>query len=125
MSDPENLVSFFKENKSLLKEYIETRLAIFRLQAIKISSKSAGYLVWIIVSLFLLFLIAIFSGMTLGYWLSSLTGSNIEGFGLTALFMLVVFVFFAVFRRKLFVNPLVKTIIQSSMEEMDEEENAD
>jgi hypothetical protein len=125
MSEPENLGSFFKENKSLLKQYIETRLEIFRLQAIKISSKSAGYLVWIIVSLFLLFLIAIFSGMTLGYWLSALTGSYVEGFGLTALFMLLLFVFFAIFRKKLFVKPLVKTIIQNSMEEMDEDENAD
>jgi hypothetical protein len=125
MVEPENLGSFFKENKSVLKEYIETRLEIFKLQAIKISSKSAGYLVWIIVSLFLLFLIAIFSGMTLGYWLSSLTGSLIEGFGFTALFMLLLFVFFAIFRKKLFVNPLVKTIIQSSIEEMDEDEIAD
>jgi hypothetical protein len=125
MVEPENLGSFFKENKSVLKEYIETRLEIFKLQAIKVSSKSAGYLVWIIVSLFLLFLIAIFSGMTLGYWLSSLTGSFIEGFGLTALFMLLLFVVFAIFRKKIFVNPVVKTIIQSSMEEMDEDENAD
>jgi len=125
MSQPENLGSFFQENKSVLKEYIETRLEIFRLQAIKISSKSAGYLVWIIVSLFLLFLIAIFSGMTLGYWLSSLTGSYVKGFGLTALLMVLLFILFAVFRKKFFLNPIIRAIIQSSMEEMDDEENAD
>ncbi|HLX94052.1 MAG TPA: hypothetical protein VKR32_20355 [Puia sp.] len=122
MGQPENLGSFFQENKTLLKEYIETRLEIFRLQAIKVSSRSAGYLVWIIVSLFLLFLIAIFSGMTLGYWLSSLTGSLVEGFGLTALLMLVLFILFAIFRKKLFVGPVVRSIIRGAMEEIEEEE---
>jgi hypothetical protein len=125
MSQPENLGTFFQENKTVLKEYIETRLEIFRLQAIKVSSKSAGYLVWIIVSLFLLFLIAIFLGMTLSYWLSSLTGSYVTGFGLTALIMLSLFVLFAIFRKKLFVNPVVKTIIQNSMEEIEKNEIAD
>jgi hypothetical protein len=122
MDQPENLGSFFQENKSVLKEYIETRLEIFRLQAVKISSKSAGYLVWIIISMCLLFLIALFSGMALGYWFSALTGSYVEGFGLTALLMILIFVLFAIFRKKLFLNPVVKAIIQSSMEEMDEEE---
>jgi len=117
MSQSENLGSFFQENKSVLKEYIETRLEIFRLQAIKISSKSAGYLVWIIVSLFLLFLITLFLGMTLGYWLSSLMDSYVKGFGLTALLMIVVFIVFAIFRKKLFVNPIVQAIISNSMEE--------
>jgi hypothetical protein len=125
MNEPENLGSFFKENKSVLKEYIETRLEIFRLQAIKVSSKSAGYLVWIIVSLFLLFLVAIFSGMTLGYWLSVLTGSYVEGFGLTALLMLFLFVIIAIFRKKIFVDPVVKRIIQSALEETDEEKTGD
>jgi hypothetical protein len=122
MSQPENLGSFFQENKSVLKEYIETRLEIFRLQAIKISSKSAGYLVWIIISMFLLFLIAIFLGMTLGYWLSSLTSSYVTGFGLTALLMVLIFVLFAVFRKKLFVDPIIRAIIQSSMEETEQDE---
>ncbi len=122
MSQSENLGSFFQENKSVLKEYIETRLEIFRLQAIKISSKSAGYLVWIIVSLFLLFLITLFLGMTLGYWLSSLMDSYVKGFGLTALLMIVVFIVFAIFRKKLFVNPIVQAIISNSMEETIENE---
>jgi hypothetical protein len=122
MGQPENLGSFFQDNKSLLKEYIETRLDIFRLQAIRVSSKSAGYLVWIIVSMCLLFLLALFSGMALGYWFSELMHSYVKGFGLMALLVLVVFIFFAVFRKKLFVDPVVKTIIQSSTDENEEVE---
>jgi hypothetical protein len=123
MSQAENLGSFFQENKSILKEYVETRLEIFRLQAIKISSKSAGYLVWIIISLFLLFLIAIFLGMTLGYWLSSIMTSYVKGFGLTAVLMIVLFILFAIFRRKFFVNPVVRAIINASLEEMQENDS--
>ena len=122
MGQPENLGSFFQDNKSLLKEYIETRLDIFRLQAIRVSSKSAGYLVWIIISMCLLFLLALFSGMALGYWFSELMHSYVKGFGLMALLVLVVFIFFAVFRKKLFVDPVVKTIIQSSTDENEEVE---
>jgi hypothetical protein len=122
MGQPENLGSFFQDNKSLLKEYIETRLDIFRLQAIRVSSKSAGYLVWIIISMCLLFLLALFSGMALGYWFSELMHSYVKGFGLMALLVLVVFIFFTVFRKKLFVDPVVKTIIQSSTDENEETE---
>jgi hypothetical protein len=119
MSHPENLGSFFQDNKSLLKEYVETRLEIFRLQAIKVSSKSAGYLVWIIISMCLLFLIALFSGLALGYWFSALMHSYVKGFALTALLTVLLFIVFAVFRKKLFVDPVVRTIIQSSTEEND------
>ncbi len=125
MSQPENLGSFFQENKSVLKEYIETRLEIFRLQAVRLSSKSAGYLIWIIVSMCLLFLIALFSGMALGYWFSELTHSYVKGFGLTALLMVLLFILFAIFRKKFFVNPTIRAIIHSSMEEMEEDEIAD
>src|SRR5580693_7560702 len=120
MSQPENLGSFFQDNKSLLKDYVETRLEIFRLQAIKVTSKSAGYLVWIIISMCLLFLIALFSGMALGYWFSELMHSYVKGFGLMALLIAGLFVIFAVFRKKLFVHPVVKAIIQGATEEDEE-----
>jgi hypothetical protein len=119
MGQPENLGSFFQDNKTLLKEYIETRLDIFKLQAIRVTSKSAGYLVWVIISMCLLFLLALFSGMALGYWFSELMHSYVKGFGVMALLVLLVFIFFAVFRKKLFVDPVVKTIIQSSTDEND------
>ena len=63
MSQPDNLGSFISENKTILKEYVETRMEIYRLQSLRIFSKSAGYFAWIIVSLFLAFLIVIFGGL--------------------------------------------------------------
>jgi len=120
MSQPDNLGSFLKETKPLLKEYFETRLEIFRLQAVRIASQSAGYLIWIIISLFILFIIFIFSGIVLGCWLSSLTGSYISGFGLTTLVFLVIFGLLMAFRNRLFINPVMQSVIKKTLEDQDE-----
>ena len=117
MSDSENLGSFFKENKKLVKDYIETRLDIFRLKIIRIFSRSAGYLIWMIISLFLLWLFIIFLGLVTGFWLSSVTGSYITGFGITALIILALIIILALLRRILFVNPFIRTIIKKASEE--------
>ena len=123
MSQPDNLGSFISENKNILKEYVETRMEIYRLQSLRIFSKSAGYFAWIFISLFLAFLILIFGGLMLGYWFSSMLGSYVKGFGLVTLLLVVVFVLLALFRKQLFVDPVVHSIIQRSREE--EEEKTD
>lgn len=123
MSQNDNLGSFFKESKPLFKEYIETRLELFRLQAIRILSQSAGYLIWILVSLFLFFLILIFSGIVLGCWLSGLTHSYVIGFGLTTLLLIAIFVLLAIFRKALFVRPVIQAIISKTLEPTEEEED--
>ena len=109
--------SFFRENKDTIKEYVETRYEIYRLKGIRSVSKIAGLLGWIIVSMFLLFLIVIFGGMTMGYWLAGVFKSMILGFGVTSLFFLLLFIFLAIFRKQLFINPVISAIIRQSNEE--------
>jgi hypothetical protein len=118
----ENLGSFFKENSKLAKEYFETQMQIYRLKAVKLISKSAGYLIWIIISLFLLFLFMIFLGTIIGLWLSNITGSYIEGFGITTLALLVIIIILALLRKTLFVTPIIKTFIHHSEESTTEKE---
>ncbi|HTS44287.1 MAG TPA: hypothetical protein VMH01_07805 [Puia sp.] len=122
MSQTDNLGSFFKESKPLLREYIETRLELYRLQAIRLISQSAGYLIWILISLFLLLLIMIFSGVALGFWISNLTHSYVRGFGLTTLLLILVFVLLAVFRNALFVHPVIQSIIRRINESFEKDE---
>jgi hypothetical protein len=117
MSQSETLGSYFRENKDLLQDYLETRADIFRLSAIRMISRSAGLLVWIIISLFLLFLIVLFGGLVLGLWLSELTHSHIMGFGLTTLLMVLIFSILALFRKSWFVDPVVRIIIRRSSED--------
>lgn len=123
MSEYDDLGSFLKEGKPLIKDYIETRLELFRLQAIKTLSQSAGYLIWIFISLFLLFLIMIFSGIVLGCWLSALTHSYVIGFGLTTLILIVLFILLAIFREALFVHPVIQAVIRRAANATREEED--
>lgn len=117
MGQSENFASYIRENKEVLKDYVETRLEIYRLKGIKTLSKTIGFLGWIVISLFLFFLVIIFGGMTLAYFLSDLFNSTIAGFGVTTLFLILVFVLLTVFRRQLFINPVITNIISQSADE--------
>jgi hypothetical protein len=125
MSQPENLGAFIKENKSLLSNYLETRLEIYRLSGIRASSKAVGYLIWVLVSLFLLLIVCIFVGLMIGFWLSDITGSNVKGFGLTALIFIVIFILMALMRNALFVNPAIKAIISKLQDNESEDVTED
>lgn len=123
MSKAEDFGSFIRENKDLFKEYIETKTEVYRLQGIKIASKTGGLIIWAILSMFLLFLILIFLGLVLGFWLSALLSSNVYGFGLATLILILFTALLAVFRRQLFINPIIRNIISNTQQETNEEIN--
>jgi hypothetical protein len=123
MDQPDNLGAFFAENKTLLKEYLETRMEIYRLQSLRLFAKSAGLFAWVLLSLFLAFLFLLFGGMMVAFWFSSIFHSQVKGFGLVTLLILLIFVLLAVFRKALFVDPVIQSVIQKSKDE-EEEPNA-
>ena len=114
MSQPENLGSFFSENKKLVTDYIETRMSLVRLQSVRMLSKSGGTLIWAVIAILFVFIILIFTGLVLGFWFSDLTGSYIKGFALATLVFVLLFILITVFRKTLFVNPMIKKIIADS-----------
>lgn len=116
MSAPQDLGSFVKENKDILWDYWETQLEIYRLKGVKAFSKSVGYLLWVIISIFMIWLITVFIGLVMGFWLSALTGSYVMGFGITTLIFIVITLLLWVFRKPLFVNPLIKSILQKTQD---------
>ena len=125
MSHPEgseNLGSFFSENARLLREYAEARVEIMRLKILRAAARSAGTFLWIIISLFLVFLVIIFAGLVMGFWLSSVTGSYITGFGITTLLLVLLLVLLALFRKVLFINPFIRLFIRRSTGAEDEEQ---
>jgi len=124
MGDPDNLSSFFEEIKPLIGEYVETRLELIRLQVIRGLSQTVGLLVWIAVSAFVFLVILIFSGIVLGLWLSELVGSQILGFGLTTLIIVALFILLAVFRKSLFIDPVVRAVIRRSGKELGKSEDS-
>ena len=121
MPQPDNLGAFIAENKTILKEYLETRMEIYRLQSLRLFAKSAGLFAWVLLSLFLAFLFLLFGGMMLGFWFSDIFHSHVKGFGLVTLLILVIFLLVAIFRKALFVEPVIQSIIQKSKEEEEDD----
>lgn len=116
MGHPDNFGDFFQESKRLIRDYLETQVEIYRLKGVKAVSKVAGFLLWIILLLFLVMLSATFAGIVLGLWLSSVFQSYIAGFGVTTLLILLLILLISAFRRTLFVNPIIKAILKKTQE---------
>jgi hypothetical protein len=120
MTERENLGSFLKENKKLVKDYLDTRLEVFKLKMIRVFSKSGGYFIWIIISLALILLLLTFTGLVIGFWFTDITGSYVKGFGYTTLIMLGIIILLALFRKVLFVNPIIRKVIRRTMADNDD-----
>ncbi len=130
MSQPTDLGAYLKENKDLLQRYVETRVEIIRLQMIRSTSKALGSLIWLIVLLFLFFMLLIFIGLILGFLFAEITGSNVIGFSISTGILFLITLFLTAFRRKLFIDPVVRLLIgvfttpgedEEDFEESDEE----
>lgn len=103
---------FFKDTKQKLQQYIQQRILLLRLQATDKVSRIASTIITsvliVVVGLFLL----IFASITAGLWLASITGSLIAGFGIVALFYLVVFLFIIIFLKKMLQNLFINKLIR-------------
>lgn len=120
MATQENLGNFIKETSRLAKDYVETRLEIGRLKSIRIVSITTGYILWVTISLFLLFLLLIFIGIVGSLWLSERMGSYIYGFGITTLVILGIIIILAFARKVLFINPIIRAIIKRTADHPEE-----
>ncbi len=116
-----DFTDFFQKNKVLLKEYLEVRVELLRLQGIKFLSKVAGLFTWLMVILFLVFFILLFLGMMFAWWIAELTNSNIIGFACAA-GVFVVLLLICVFARKpLFQKPIARMVIKEVLEEEEDD----
>jgi hypothetical protein len=60
-----------------------------------------------------------------GFWFSELTGSYVIGFGLATMLLLLVLVLLTLFRKSLFVNPLIRAFVRMSFRKSDDETNSE
>ena len=112
MKPADDMGGFLKDSKEILLDYLETRIEIARLKGIKAFSKSAGFLIWVMVFLLMFGLVAAFASILFALWMSKLTGSLIWGFGITTLILVLKLVLLTVFRHQLFVNPIIRIMIR-------------
>lgn len=119
----ETLNDFYQENRKLVTEYLETRLQLVRLMAIRTLSRTFSLfivicLVSFMVLFFLLFLVIAFS-----WQMADVTGSAALGFLCGAGVFLLLLILGIVFRKPLFLNPLIRLFIQSSANEQEEDDD--
>lgn len=121
MPSSENLGDFFRENKKLVADYVETRIEIFKLHAIKLVAKSLSLLILIglvsfMVLFFLLFLVISFS-----WFMADQLGSATLGFLCGGGVFLLIILISVLFRKALFLNPLIRIFLHASSQEDEEE----
>ena len=103
--------NYFKDTKDRVKQHLQQRLVLLRLQATERISKVASTIITVVVVVVVAVFLLVFISITAGYWLADITGSLTAGFGIVALFYLVIFLFVAFFLRKILQNFFINKFI--------------
>jgi len=123
MSSKETFFSFFSENKALLKDYLDTRLDLIKLQGVRTLSRTISVvMVTFIISLLSLSILLLLN-ITFAFWIASITGSNIIGFASAAGLLILILIGFIAFGRGMVQNQIIRWIIQDSLDEPDDIDN--
>jgi hypothetical protein len=123
MSSNETIFSFLSENKALLKDYLDTRLDLIKLQGVRSLSRTISLvMVTFIISLLLLSILLLLT-ITFAFWIASITDSNIIGFGSATGLLIIILIGFIAFGREIVQNLIIRRIIQDSMDEPEDIDN--
>ena len=122
MSDKETFSAFFRENRALLREYLELRMDLFRLQGIRVISRSFSMLVVALIVALMALFVLLFLGLAFAWWIAGITGSNIIGFASAAGLFMLLLVLVILLRRPLFQNPLIRLFIEESVSDQEDED---
>lgn len=121
-----DLGSLFQEIKADLISYINNRITYYRLDFLERVSKSASLLALGLIVAFLAFSAFCFALMALAYFLGELLNSTAAGFGVVALFWIVVLLLVLLFRepiKKYFLHRTVRQLYKMEKEaDLDEKE---
>ncbi|MEY2586280.1 MAG: hypothetical protein RLY11_129 [Bacteroidota bacterium] len=122
MPTSENLGDFYKENKKLVSEYIETRIELLKLKSIKLLAKTLSVLILISLVSFMMLFFVLFLVISFSWFMADKLGSATLGFLCGGGIFLLLIILSVAFRKVLFLNPLIRIFLHASTEE-DEEEN--
>src|ERR1035437_3524219 len=89
--------NYFDETYTLIKNYVDDRLLLLKIQTAKKTGKLISKLVLIFISTILFFFMLLFLSVMLGYFFAEKTGSMIYGFGIVAGIYFLLLVLFLLF----------------------------
>lgn len=107
-----------------LQEYVQVQTDILRLEVTgKLASGSANMTLLFVIAL-ILFVLAIFLGLSLAVVLSNWLGSYVKGFLIVTGILFLKLLFIIIFRKGLILNPIRNMIIRQSLQsQTPEDEN--
>ncbi|MEY2595528.1 MAG: hypothetical protein RI965_800 [Bacteroidota bacterium] len=119
----ENLGDFYKENKKLVSEYIDTRIELIKLGAIKTLAKTLSALILVGLISFMMLFFLLFLVIAFSWYMADQLGSAALGFLCGGGVFIAILLLSIVFRKALFLNPLIRIFLHASTEE--DEESSD
>ena len=121
MPSSDNLQDFYKENRRLIIEYLETRMEIIRLKTIGTLSRVLGMLILVTLISFMVLFFILFLVIAFSWYIAGITGSAALGFLSGGSIFLLIMLICIIFRKPLFLNPLIRLFIHISTQEQEEE----
>jgi hypothetical protein len=118
----ETFSEFYQENSKLLSEYLETRMQLIRLMAIKTISRTFSMFIVICLVSFMVLFFLLFLVISFSWLMADVTGSAALGFLCGAGVFLLMLFLGIIFRKPLFLNPLIRLFIHTSTQEEDEDD---
>ena len=125
MATDDNLGDFYKENKKLVADYIDTRIELLKLGAIKITAKTLSALLLIALISFMVLFFLLFLVIAFSWFMADQLGSATLGFLSGAGVFLFIILISIVFRKALFLNPLIRIFIHIGTDDDAMEEETD
>lgn len=108
--------SFVRENGRLVREYVELRMELLRLQAVRIVSIALGQLMVFLVVFLMMLFVFFFLGMALSSWVSEITGSPVIGYLSAAGLFFLLMLLAVFFRAPLFQDRMVRKLLDKREE---------
>lgn len=119
----ENLGDFYKENKKIVSDYVDTRIELIKLGAIKTLAKTLSVLILIALISFMTLFFLLFVVIAFSWYMADQLGSAALGFLCGGGVFIAILLLSIVFRKSLFLNPLIRIFLHASTEE--DEESSD
>ena len=120
MSSSENLGDFYKENRKLVSDYIETRIELIKLSSIKTLAKILSVLILVVLVSFMILFFLLFVVIAFSWYMADQLGSAALGFLCGGGVFIAILLISIIFRRALFLNPLIRVFLHASTEEDEE-----
>ncbi|MFC4231032.1 phage holin family protein [Parasediminibacterium paludis] len=112
----EQETTFFKESRQRLEQYVQDRLLLLKLQMVEKVSQLIALLFTGLTLALLAFFILLFVSIMAGYYFANITGSLYIGFGIVAMFYIILFVMIVSLRKKVIEKYIVDAVIKIFMD---------